>query len=68
MGVKRVCREFGGIALEELVDIRPAAQKDAAQNQGLHRCRMRDGVGQGQGAGPAAAKNVHLALDVQLVA
>ena len=43
---ERVCREFGGIALEEIVDIRPAAQKDAAQNKGLHRCRMRDGVGQ----------------------
>jgi len=29
---------------------------------------MRDGVGQGKGAAPAAAKNVHLAIDVQLVA
>jgi hypothetical protein len=29
---------------------------------------MRDGVGQGEGAAPAAAKNVHLAVDVQLVA
>ena len=65
---ERVCREFGGIALEEIVDIRPAAQKDAAQDQGLHRCGMRDGVGQGEGAAPAAAKNVHLAVDVQLVA
>ena len=46
----------------------PAAQKDAAQDQGLHRCGMRDGVGQGKGATPAAAKNVHLAVDVQLVA
>ena len=46
----------------------PAAQKDAAQDQGLHRCGMRDGVGQGKGATPAAAKNVHLAIDVQLVA
>src|SRR5205814_8315957 len=65
---ERVCREFGGIALEKIVDIRPAAQKDAAQDQGLHRCGMRDGVGQGEGAAPAAAKNVHLAVDVQLVA
>ena len=29
---------------------------------------MRDGVGQGEGAAPAAAKNVHLAVNVQLVA
>src|SRR6202035_1391004 len=29
---------------------------------------MRDGVGEGEGAAPAAAKNVHLAVDVQLVA
>src|SRR6516164_269240 len=29
---------------------------------------MRNGVGQGEGAAPAAAKNVHLAVDVQLVA
>jgi len=29
---------------------------------------MRDGVGQGEGAAPAAAKNVHLAVDIQLVA
>jgi len=64
---ERVYREFGGIALEEIVDIRPAAQKDAAQDQGLHRCGMHDGVGQGEGAAPAAAKNVHLAVDVQLV-
>src|SRR5262249_55790932 len=42
---ERVSREFGGIALEEIVDIRPAAQKDAAQDQGLYRRRMRDGVG-----------------------
>src|SRR6516225_4529501 len=26
------CRKFGGIALEEIVDIGPAAQKDAAQD------------------------------------
>ena len=65
---ERVCRKFGGIALEEIVDIGPAAQKDAAQDQGLHRCGMRDGVGQGEGAAPAAAKNVHLAVNAQLVA
>src|SRR5262249_53857352 len=35
---------------------------------GLHRCGMRDGVGKSKGAAPAAAKNVHLAVDVQLVA
>jgi len=29
---------------------------------------MRNGVGQGEGAAPAAAKNVHLAVDVELVA
>src|SRR5947207_2013292 len=29
---------------------------------------MRDSVGQSEGAAPAAAKNVHLAVDVQLVA
>src|SRR5580693_8328077 len=29
---ERVCREFGGIALEEIIDIRSAAQEDAAQD------------------------------------
>src|SRR5207302_4255896 len=59
---ERVCREFGSIALEEIVDIRPAAQKDAAQDQGLHRCGMRDGVGQGERAARAAPKTCILPL------
>src|SRR5246127_2937453 len=54
--------EFDGIALKEIVDIRPAAQKDAAQDQGLHRCGMRDGVGQGEGAAPAPPKTCILPL------
>jgi hypothetical protein len=65
---ERVCREFGGIALEEIIDIRSAAQKDAAQDQSLHGCGVCDGIRQREGAAPAAAEHVHLAVDVQLMA
>jgi hypothetical protein len=65
---ERVCRELSGIALEEIIDIRSAAQKDAAQDQRLHRCGMRNRVSQGEGAAPAAAENMHPAVDAQLVA
>jgi hypothetical protein len=63
-----VCREFSGIALKEIIDIRSAAQKDAAQDQSLHGCGVCDGIGQREGAAPAATEDVHLAVDVQLMA
>src|SRR5205814_5342992 len=63
---QRVQREIGRVALEEIIDIRSAAQKDPAQDEGLHGFRMRDGVSQSEHAAPTAAENVHLAVDIQL--
>ena len=65
---ERIQREIGSVALKEIIDIRSPAQKDAAQDQGLHGFRMGYGVSQSERASPAAAKDVHLAVDMELTA
>jgi hypothetical protein len=54
--------------LKEIVDIRSPAQKNGAQDQGLHGSRMGDGVSQSERASPTAAKDVHLTVDIELTA
>jgi len=63
---QRIQREIGRVALKEIIDIRSSAQKDGSQDESLHGFRMRDGVSQGERAAPAAAEDVHLAMDIQL--
>jgi hypothetical protein len=65
---ERIQREIGSVALKEIIDIRSPAQKDATQDQGLHGFRMGYGVSQSERASPAAAKDVHLAVDIELTA
>ena len=65
---ERIPREIGGVALKEIVDIRSPAQKNGAQDQGLHGFRMGDGVSQSERASPTAAKEVHLTVDIELTA
>src|SRR5947209_16686964 len=66
--IKRIDVIGRGIALVEVIEVLLAAQENAAQYERLDVLRIFDGIGQGESAAPATAKNVHRPLDAEMLA